>query len=59
MYLRFSDIINCVSTSNDDPKAISINRAKSFFDLLAEPSEVFEGIEIDARFICDVKPYLF
>jgi len=38
-------MINCVSSSNADPNAISKNLAKSFSEFLDAPSAIFEGIE--------------
>jgi hypothetical protein len=44
-------MINCVSSSNAEPSAISKNRAKSFSEFLDAPSAILEGIETADRVI--------
>tara|TARA_B110000879_G_C10793424_1_gene363685 strand:- start:237 stop:422 length:186 start_codon:yes stop_codon:yes gene_type:complete len=51
-------MINCVSSSNADPNAISKNLAKSFSEFLDAPSAIFEGIETADLVICELNPYL-
>ncbi len=38
----------CVSSSNEEPIAISKKRANSFSDFLEAPSAILEGIEVAA-----------
>lgn len=48
-------MISCVSSSYEDPRAISKKRLNSLSLVLADPSAIFEGIDIADLFICDTK----
>ena len=45
-----------MSNSETDPWAINKNLINSLFDSRAAPSDIFEGIEIAERLICEVNP---
>ena len=53
---RSLDNNNNVSSSLAEPKAIYRNCKSSLSDRLAEPSEMFTGIEVTARRICELSP---
>ncbi len=44
-------MINCVSNSKEEPKAISRKRLNSLSVHLPAPSAIFDGIEIAERLI--------
>ena len=50
-------MINCVSSSNAEPSAISKNLAESFSEFIDAPSVMFEGIETVDKIIWELNPY--
>ena len=48
-------IINCVSSSKEEPREISIKYEKDL-SVLDEPSAILLGIEIAHLLICDTNP---
>ena len=56
--LSFLATINAVSNSFAEPIAISRNLAKSLSLDLAAPSDIFNGTDVAARRVWEVKPYI-